>query len=470
MVPDLPVADVINQSQRLSRPLDRLALVTAVLVILTSSFDIFLVVQAGGNYRFCQVIMVVLIALAVLRAARGVKMPVLGALPLCLWLLVQVFFIPVSGFWPKSLGYCFWLLLNVASMFSFVYLFSDNRRTLMTLLRWYAWSFAVVAIFGVVQFCLPLLGWGSPLITQWWIPSFLPRVNGFSYEPSYFATYLLIGFVFVGSLRRAKSKLLPSKALLAIYWLTLIGIVLSSSRMGIVFLFAEVFLVQLPVWQTFLKDFLRFKIVPGKLRPLVPSLLSITVIAITAAGTLNALESNPALMLMFLNGTGISNTAAHSVIERENSLEDTLRVFIEHPLIGQSLGGVSSAIGDLYGEKVQSFEASKDFEGMTVFAEVLAASGVVGLIPFVCFLVATIRKPLKVARTAAPFDASLLRSLVRSLLFAWAILQFNQNLLRPYLWIHLAILAAVYAAAIRQVRSAKGEAGLAPTNSPSRLG
>ncbi|MFZ0595091.1 MAG: O-antigen ligase family protein [Bryobacteraceae bacterium] len=437
----------------------RLALVAAVLAILTSSFDILLVVQAGGNYRFCQVVTLVLIALAILRVARGVKMQVLGAVPLCLWLLVQALFIPVSGFWPKSLGYCFWLLLNVALVFSFVYLFSDNRRTLITLLRWYAWSFAVVAGFGIIQFCLPLLGWGAPLITQWWIPDVLPRVNGLSYEPSYFATYLLIGFVFVGSLRRANSKLLPCKTLLGIYWLTLIGIVLSSSRMGIVFLFAEIFLAQFRVWQSFLKDFLRFKFVLSKLRPLVPSLLSITVIAATAAGTLNALENNPALMLMFLNGTGISNTAAHSVIERENSLEDTLRVFIEHPLIGQGLGGVSSAIGDLYGEKVQSFEASKDFEGMSVFAEVLAASGVIGVIPFVFFLVATIRKPLKLARTAAPLDASLLRSLVRSLVFAWAILQFNQNLLRPYLWLHLAILVTVYAAAVRPVACCGCSAG-----------
>jgi hypothetical protein len=444
---NLPISAVINRRRQLSWPLSRLALIAAALVILTSSFDIFLVVQAAGNYRFCQLISLILIALATLRAARGMKVPVLGALPLCLWVLVQIVFIPMSGFWPKSLGYCFWLLLNAAWVFSFVYLFSDDRRALMTLLRWYAWSFALVAAFGMIQFCLPLLGLGSPLVTQWWIPDFLPRVNGFSYEPSYFATYLLIGFVFVGSLRRAKSNLLPSKALLAIYWLVLIAIVLSSSRMGIIFLLAEIFLSQFGPWREVLKDFFRFEVVPSKLRLLIPSLLSITVIVTITAGALNALENNPALMLMFLNGTGISNTAAHSVMERENSFEDTLRVFVEHPLVGQSLGGVSSAIGDLYGDKVQSFEESKDFEGMNVFAEVLAASGVVGVIPFVFFLVAAIRRPLKLARTARPFDTSLLRSLVRSLVFAWAILQFNQNLLRPYLWIHLAILATVYAAA-----------------------
>jgi hypothetical protein len=156
-------------------------------------------------------------------------------------------------------------------------------------------------------------------------------------------------------------------------------------------------------------------------------------------------------MLMLLNGTGVSDTAAHSVIQREDSLEETIAVFLEHPLVGRSLGGVSSAIADREGESIHSFEDSKDFEGMSVFAEILAASGVIGFIPFLWFLVETVRKPLKLARHVSPFYSSLLRALVRSLVFAWAILQFNQNVLRPYLWAHLAILLCVYAAAQRSI-------------------
>ena len=68
------------------------------------------------------------------------------------------------------------------------------------------------------------------------------------------------------------------------------------------------------------------------------------------------------------------------------------------------------------------------------------------------FLIVTIRKPLKLARIVSPFYASILRALVRSLLFGWAILQFNQNMLRPYVWVHIAILATVYAAGVRSVR------------------
>ena len=433
----------------LSKPLNRIAIVTVVVILLTSSFDIFLILEAGGNFRFCQIIAVLPVLLAILKVARGGSIPVLGALPLSIWLIFQISFIPTTDFWPKSIGYCLWLLLNLGLMFACVQLFSHDLRSLITILRWYAYSFALVTLFGIVQFLLPLLGTGAPLVKQWLIPGMLARVNGFSYEPSYFATYLLIGFVFTGSLRRSRSSLLPSRSLLAIHCLTAIGIILSSSRMGIVFLFVDVFLSQLRPWLSLAADFIKLRITLAKLRALAFSLLAIAFICAIVAGGSIAITNNPTLAVLLLNGTGISDTASHSVIERENALEETFNVFLQHPLAGRSLGGVSAAIADLKGETIHSFEDSKDFEGMSVFAEALAASGVIGIIPFICFLITTFRKPLQLARGASPFYRVLLYALLRSLLFAWAILQFNQNMLRPYLWTHLAILATVYAAALQ---------------------
>jgi len=182
---------------------------------------------------------------------------------------------------------------------------------------------------------------------------------------------------------------------------------------------------------------------------LIPSVLSLALASMLSVGGVILAENNPVLLLIFLNGTGVSDLPAHSIIERENSLEETLAAFVQHPLIGRSLGGVSSAIAENAGEVIHSFEESKNFEGMSVFAEVLAASGVIGFIPFLGFFVTTIRKPLALARIAPPFYSSLLRGLVRSLVFAWAVLQFNQNVLRPYLWTHVAILATVFAATLR---------------------
>jgi hypothetical protein len=450
---DVPARDR-RPTAPLSQPLQRLCMVTAILILFTSSFDIFLVINAGGNYRFCQIILPLLIALAIIKASRARIIPTLGSIALCVWFGFQMAFIPATDFWPKSLGYCLWLLLNLGLVFAFVQLFSQDPQTLRRLLRWYLYSFAFIAAFGIFQFALPVLGLPGILITQWWIPGTLPRINGFSYEPSYFACYLLIGFVLVSSLKRARSTLLPSRALLAIYCLTAVGIVISSSRIGIIFLLAEVLLAAMRrPWLAFFSDIRRLRIVPSNVRRLIPSLVSLALILTVSGGTVIVLENNPVLLLMFLNGTGVSDTPAHSFIQRENSFEETIAVFIQHPFIGRSLGGISSAIAEYEGDTIRSFEDAKKIEGMSVFAEVLAASGVIGFIPFVYFLVATIWKPLTLARIAPPFYSSLLYGLVRSLVFAWAILQFNQNILRTYLWVHLAILATVYAATLRVVRN-----------------
>ena len=192
----------------LSGPLRLIAIAAAAFIILTSSFDIFLVAQIGPNIRFCQIIAPVLILLAALRAARGGATAVAWSQSGLLVAPLSIRFVPITDFWPKSLGYCFWLLLNIAIVYSFVYLFGDDGPALVWIVRCYAWSFAVIAVCGIIQFCLPLFGLATPLVTEWWIPGRLARVNGFSYEPSYFATYLLIGFVFAGSLRRARTKLM----------------------------------------------------------------------------------------------------------------------------------------------------------------------------------------------------------------------------------------------------------------------
>jgi len=449
-----------RQTVRLSQPLQRFAMVTAILILFTSSFDIFLVINAGGNYRFCQVILAPLTILAITKVLWGDRLILtLGSLWLSAWFFFQVAFIPSTDFWPKSLGYCLWLLLNLGMMFCFVQLFSDNSQAVRMLLRWYVYSFAFVAAFGIFQFALPVFGLPGILITQWWIPNVLPRVNGFSYEPSYFASYLLIGFVLVSSLKRARSTLLSSRTLNGIYYLIALGIVVSSSRLGIVFLLAEVLFGGKIPWLSFLANLKRPRVVRSKVRSLVPSLLVFAFLLTLSSSAVMFMRSNPVLLLMFLNGTGVSNTAAHSVIQRENALRETIAVFLQHPFIGRSLGGISSAIAEYEGNTIRSFEDAKQIDGMSVFAEVLAASGVIGFIPFLCFLVVTIRNPLRLARITSPFYSSLLRGLVRSLVFTWAILQFNQNVLRSYLWAHLAILATVYAAALKSARSQPQSSG-----------
>jgi hypothetical protein len=118
--------------------------------------------------------------------------------------------------------------------------------------------------------------------------------------------------------------------------------------------------------------------------------------------------------------------------------------------MGSSLGGVTESIASYMGIKPQNFEETKRFEGQSIFAEVVAASGIPGSIPFFCFMLIYLAAPLRLARTASPFQAAWLRALVLALVFEWAILQFNQNILRLYLWVHIAVLATVFSAVQRQ--------------------
>jgi hypothetical protein len=402
--------------------------VAAVLIVLTSSFDIFLVVEVGANFRVGQFLAMMLIVLAIARTIHRPDLPTLGLAPLLAWLAIQIVFISATTFWPKSVGYCFWLALNIGLMFSFVQLFSGNGRALHSLLRWYLYSFGIIAVFGLVQFALPLFGLPAPLVTQWWIINRIPRLNGFSYEPSYYAAYLLIGFVLCGSLRNSEFRLLAPSRIRTLRWLIGFSIILSSSRLGISFVLLDVLL----------RGRIRSWRVAGRL-----SLAG----ALIAAGVILFAKERPETAIMLLAGTGIYGAPAHSVVERANSFVDTLTVFTQHPFIGRSLGGVSSGIAELHGVEVRSFQDSKPYEGMAIFAEVLAGSGIFGVVPFVVFLIVIVRKPLEAARHSSPEYSILLRALTRALVFELAVLQFNQNILRPYLWTHLAILATVYAAA-----------------------
>jgi hypothetical protein len=415
----------------------RITMLAAILVMMTSSFDLFLALQIGGTLRFCHLMALILIAAAAIRIVAVGEIPTLGALPLFLWWLVQLLFIPVTEFWVKSLSYCSWLLLDLALVISFVQLFSANTHALNKLLNWYLYSFGIVALFGIVQFSLPLIGLPAPLAVEWWIPGQVIRVNGFSYEPSYFATYLLIGFVLIRAIKPS------SPVFRAIFWLIAIAIVLSSSRLGIVFMLLDVLCSFAPKLLTIHRQ-------PIRIRKLaLAALVSICIVRGAVA-----LRDNAETVTLLLAGTGLYGSPAHSVVDRENSFIDTLTVFEQNPLIGRSLGGISYAIGELHGERIGSFKESKLFEGMSVFAEALAASGIIGVIPFLVFLTVTIYKPLKLARSCPPDYSLCLRAFVRALIFTWAILQFNQNILRPYLWVHIAILATVYAAALKAPRDA----------------
>ncbi|MDQ0903917.1 hypothetical protein [Paenibacillus sp. V4I7] len=311
------------------------------------------------------------------------------------------------------------------------------------LIKVYLYSFPFISICGLIQFFMPILHFKPFLVLQWWIPDVLPRINAFSYEPSYFATYMILGWVLTAYLLQTKSSLVKMSHLTVIFLLETTVMILSSSRMGwimMVFWFSQFPLL-------FLWRIINTKVNKKYLNyTLWLCLLSV----ITIFTVVYVVGVNKVLFLM--NGIGIGNTSSHSVDIRSKELADTIKIFLESPIWGYSLGGIAWAIGNLRGIDVNNLELAKSNEGMSVFGEVLAASGIIGFIPFAIYIGSLIILPLKLAIRISNTEMKIiLRGMVYSLIFILVILQFNQNILRPYLWLHIAILSAVYFAAKREV-------------------
>jgi hypothetical protein len=442
----------------MNRPANFLVAIVAG-VFLTSSFDVFLNVDVGPNIRIGQLLGFILIAAAALKSGfgRSMQMP-LGGHFLIAWLAVQLAFVPVAAFWEKSLGYCIWLAFSIALSFAFVTLFVADTRQLQTLLRLYLLSFVSIAGFGIIQFVLPLAGGPAPLVEQWWLPGRVPRVNGFSYEPSYYATYLIIGLTCLGSLRRSGIQGFRTWKWSLAYALLATAMILCSSRIGVAFLILELLIAPLKgLWAIIRSPRSMLAVRVSGWRILAASAaLCLTYVAFS--GTLSWYTDNREAISILASGTGLLGTASHSVEERENHLHDTLKTIADHPWMGQSLGGVTESVAGYIGTKPMNFEETKSYEGQSVFAEAAAASGLPGSIPFFCFVIVSLAAPLRLARRAPPAQAAWLRALAQSLIFEWAILQFNQNILRMYLWVHIAVLATVYAS----TRLQYGEAGESP--------
>ena len=407
-----------------------------ILISLTVSSDLFLVFNVGGfALRFPQLITILLaIGWVCAIIKKGVIKIPLGGLYLLLWAFVIVATIPNTTFLTRSLGYAFWLALNIVLIFAVVY-FVNTENKAQTLFKWYLYSFVVLSIFGIIQFILPIVGLPAPYITQWWTDG-IPRVNGFSYEPSYYATYLITGWVMMFYLMfDGKSTLFTRRKIMIFLSITTLALVLSSSRMGI---------LVMGVWVA------RYGLL--FLKGLLMDTVKVKHLFIVAAATCSGIVLVGALILSgdttLLAGTGLGGTPAHSVDIRSTDLEDTINVIKENPIYGVSLGGVAPAIGGTYGVTVTNQEVAKEYEGLAVFVEVLAASGFIGFIPFVLYIVTMIYRPFKRAAVIQNLaQKDMLRSMTYALMCLLLILQLNQNILRPYLWFHIACLCAIYAVA-----------------------
>lgn len=423
---------------------DKLIKIFFVIAVFTVSFDILFVINIGPNLRITQLFSFIFICHFLVSLFYKKTFKPLGYQSLLLWAIFIITFIPNSGYLPKGMGYAAWLVMNIGLIFAIVHII-PNLKNLDFFISWYLYSFVFVSTFGLIQFVGGFFGFGEYLlITTWWIPGVIPRINGFSYEPSFFASYILIGWIMFSYFLKHKLDIIPIYRMKFFYVILTSALLLSGSRMVLIFML--LWFLQFPavtIWRllslsSYKKD---LKTITGSL------LLMFFVISSVNYIVENNSADGSGILFEVTQGIGLGGVSSHSIDTRLDGVKKVIEIFKQSPIIGYSLGGLSSAIAINEGLSVNDFSSSK-IEGNGVFLEVLAASGIIGFIPFCIYVFLLCWSPFKLAKSLPDQRLSfLLKGLAVALIFELAILQPNQNILRPYLWLHIAILSAVYAIA-----------------------
>lgn len=445
-----PSFDIPGMERRAAAALGRgLCFVT----ILFASGDVWPVIRIGFTFRLAQV--GILLAGALHLSNRNLRV---RSFPGIVWLYGFVLWItltlPASLFLERSVAYVLWAITDALTIVTFVHYF-DSETRVETLVRWYALGFIGLSCFGLLQFALGLRGI-SLLVQEWWIPGRIPRVSGLSYEPSYYATYLIPGWVFSAYLVETKATSPSPRLIRTCFISTTLALLLSTSRMGWLMMFLwALFRASVRALRAFLRGVLPRKSLVGIWSTTLAAILVGTLLV--HYGTQVAASARGGMFLF--QGVGLFGESASSSTSRIDELEKTWSAFRERPMIGSGIGALPVVIGAEKDEGVTSIAEAKAHEGMSVFVELLASTGLVGAILTFAFAATVVLRYHDVWSIAAPSHKLTLSAVAWGLVWIVLILQFNQNFLRIYLFVDLAVLMCCM-----MVASNRDHAGFAALN------
>lgn len=420
----------------MNRPVDanKVVKICTFLSIVTCSFDIFAnTTILGLNFRFCQFILFPTMFLLLLSIVKARKIELyLGMRYLLVWLAFQFLFIARSPDIRNAAAYALWLAFNIVTVYLIAY-YSDIAFTVKELIRVYMNSFFAMAVLGYLQMFLYFLGIDF-YVTQAW-NKYLCRINGFTYEPSYYATYMLIGFVmYAYLLEKNNEEIMKRKEMTAKFIVITIALVLCSSRMG---------WLMMVLW-TAVRG---LNWICTEIRGGLTNRRILYLVIVLGTGLLGSiliwvflLRDGP--LSFMLSGTGLYGQPAHSIVSRTSGLRKDLEVFWEHPWTGVSLGGVDPALALHSGI---AYDSSRNGSSMLLLGELLVANGIIGMIPLLLYLSSLLLENRWWRKEFGQYPSSdLYRAVEWALIFELTILCLNQNILRMYLWIHIGILCALH--------------------------
>ncbi|MBU6157676.1 MAG: hypothetical protein KGP35_01480 [Bacteroidetes bacterium] len=427
------------------------------IIFLTTSFDTALNLKISGfSIRICTLLMVVFsgaVFLLSLAGYRPLKIRFLGWWSFLVWFIMLIVFLQNSILITRGIGYMVWLLIYLLFILSLT-VYIDDYPHFFKILKYYLFSFIVISFFGLLQLVAGIFN--INLFLEYYFLSGIPRIHGFSYEPSYFSTYLFVawGFHFVlffSDYKTLKNKLYNNFSLL----LLSILIFISFSRMAIFFMFL---LLLAKFGALFLNSIIRLRV--SVINLTFSLALFFVTFLIVGIAVFNFNE-----FISVFEGLPFLSRYSHSAWTRIGDFESTLQIFINSPVKGYSLGGIAPAIAQLRGFTTITQEVVKQNEGLSIFMEVLAASGIFGFIFFVGFMYRLLSSG-RILKKWAAINPSLESTeqlkihhlLIVALIFQLLLLCLNQNILRNYLWVHIALINVSFFVAKKSLVSKRSAA------------
>ncbi|MCX8029203.1 MAG: hypothetical protein N2712_04320 [Brevinematales bacterium] len=395
----------------------------------------------GFNVRLVGILLAVLVLLSffvLIKEREKLSLPV--------WVILLVFVCVINSIFvfnsiliTRGIMYAIWFWLFVIFVISFINL--RNVINLDIVLKLYVFSFLVHAMFGIIQQIGYYLLQVNIFATQ---PG---RVNGLTYEPSYFATYISPSMVLVvlASLFVSNESKLKWLFYVSVGFITSVSLV-STSKMFIVIWILSGFSFLLLI--IIILYFNKFRdIVSVAFNNLLKIALTSLLVVFGVNFILNYLPtflSASAFTVREKNREIMETRQETSFGPRIEEFKKTLQVAFENPIIGTSLGGVAPHKAIRQGVMPQSNLDVKQFEGMSIYAEMLAGFGFVGFIIFIIFILKltydSARVILKLIESDNIGGGVILFALISGLFIELLTLVFNQNILRFYLWNHIAVL------------------------------
>jgi len=416
---------------------------TALAVMLaTISCDQVLTLRVADSVNLrlahlCALALVVRLGVQRLRMGGRWQLPRRALQPLVAYLALACVGAFASANLAKSVGYLSWAAADVIAVFALLVDLARTEAGFRKVRRAWGAGALIAAAFGLVQLGLGFLHLPVPFAAQR-LGAF-PRIDGFNYEPAYYALYLeSVAAVYLGRFARGGPD---SGKALALGAGLLVPAALSMSRSGWL---GMALLVAYVSWRAL-----------GRLRarPLLVGLAAAGVLGCAALLALpeGFVEQAPRMAAMALDLHEQTSTAP-----RLGMLGQALRIFGRHPLLGVGLGGYGGYV-------VEHPELSVD-AGATdparivttnLWLEIAAEVGLPAVGVLLWFLASLLRSLWRARRFASPEDAGWIEGLLVSVLLVFGVLyQFNQTLWRLDVWV---LLALAWAAVVR-ARAAVQEA------------